>query len=568
MSDWQEKRKKTFAEHINVLHGFGVLIFLAALIAFYNVKFSDLANIFNEIVIITVIVLGGILIYLGYKIYYNLDIDRLPNAAEILLVISLIPASTALAYFAGGQFGVKMVLLIPVLIAASAWGKPFGLTVALLSCLALFFTDMANPLIQNFQFAFEQDLVNTGVIVLTAWYIGGLTDVERETRGALLEMADVDGLTELYNHRCFQDKLLLSLTRAKRKNSCLALIMMDIDYFKHYNDLFGHQEGDRVLVTIGRILKELVREPSYAARYGGEEFVVVLPGADLETAARLDAEIKNKIAATNFKGMEYQPGGRITISSGIAGYPWHGNTPWGLVRAADNALYQAKYSRRNRLHFYFSVIDELHLLSSSHEELINFLRPLLAIINLRDRYTYGHSERVTAYAVALAGRLGLPAEEAAVLEQSALLHDIGKIELDTEILNKSGPLTAEEWNLMKNHPVWGSEILRPISSLNGAMPLIRHHHENFNGTGYPDGLSGEDIPLGARILRVVDSFDAMTTSRPYKKRRAEEDACVELQRGSGRLYDPVVVEAFVQMVRDNALPAPPVPTADGLPFPS
>ncbi|OAT87053.1 bifunctional diguanylate cyclase/phosphohydrolase [Desulfotomaculum copahuensis] len=555
MRDWKEKRKKDFFEHVNVLHSAGILIFILALISAYNIKLLDFNNALSQVGFVSIIILAGMLIYLGYKIYYNLDIDRLPNAAEVLLVIALIPASITLAYLANGQFGVKMVLLIPVLIASSAWGKEFGLGVATLACMALFYVDLSNPVIKNFQFVFEQDLVNTGVIMLTAWYVGGMTNVERDTREALIEMANVDGLTDLYNHRCFQDKLLLSLSEAKGNHSRLSLIMMDIDYFKHYNDLFGHQAGDQVLITIGGILKNLVKPPFYAARYGGEEFVVVMPGADLEAAAALDAEIKKAVAETPLKGMEFQPGGRLTISSGIAGYPWHDHTPWGLIKAADDALYQAKYGRRNKLHFYFSVVDELRSLSSSETELINFLKPLLAIINVRDRYTYGHSERVTVYATALAGKLNLPPDEVELIRHSAQLHDIGKIEIDTEILNKPGKLTGEEWEIIKKHPVWGSEILRPLTSLTGVMPVIRHHHENLDGTGYPDGLAGEDIPRGARILRIVDSFDAITTNRPYKKRLNEEEACREMQRGAGRLYDQDMLDTFIQMVRKKELPA-------------
>ena len=172
----------------------------------------------------------------------------------------------------------------------------------------------------------------------------------------------------------------------------------------------------------------------------------------------------------------------------------------------------------------------------------------MSIINAKDRYTYGHSERVLEYATLLATQYGLSEEEVRLIQYGAYLHDIGKIEIDVTILNSTGKPTESEWAILKQHPYWGSEIVRPIRSLGKVAPYILHHHENYDGTGYPQGISGKDIPLGARIIRIADSFDAMITDRPYKKGRSQKDACTELLAFAGSHYDPELCNIFVKLI--------------------
>ncbi|MDI6631491.1 MAG: HD-GYP domain-containing protein, partial [Thermoanaerobacteraceae bacterium] len=184
------------------------------------------------------------------------------------------------------------------------------------------------------------------------------------------------------------------------------------------------------------------------------------------------------------------------------------------------------------------------------KELLNSMRTLLMVVNAKDRYTYGHSERVLSYALALAEKMGLSGEEKDLLRYGAYLHDIGKIEVESPVLNKPSFLNKKEWELMKKHTVWGSELIQPLVAFREILPIIRSHHENYDGSGYPDHLKGEEIPLLARILRLADSFDAMTSNRPYRKALTFSEACAELERYAGALYDPELVPLFLEAVKD------------------
>ncbi len=546
MINWKDKRQKDISEHITCTHIVCILLSLLVLPVLYN--FSPW-EIYNNFFYIWVVISSTITIILSAYIIKKLTLKSqtsLPHLGELLITSILLPLTLSLA---AAFPKTKFLLLIPVIIAASTWGKRVGMAVAAFSGCVVLISDLF-PFLNHFSPRdFRMDLVFTGVIVLAGWFIGGLTDIETETRNHLLHLANTDGLTGLYNHRYFQEELRRHLSEAAEKNRPLSLIMMDIDYFKFYNDAFGHQKGDRVLATIGDILARLVKKPSFAARYGGEEFAVVMPGADREAARELDKQIKREVAGFPFEGAENLPAGRMTISSGIACYPGDGTTARELVRVADDALYRAKYGRKT--HLYFSVVDELRAFSHSEKELFNSLKTLLTIINARDRYTFGHSERVAGYAVALAERMGLPPEHVSLLQCGAYLHDIGKVEIPPEILNKPGKLDQNEWEMIKNHPEWGGNIVQPLTLLSAIVPLIRHHHENYDGTGYPDGLAGEEIPLLARILRIADSFDAMTTDRPYKPARTPREACLVLKQEAGKMFDPHLVDIFISLISEQ-----------------
>jgi diguanylate cyclase (GGDEF)-like protein/putative nucleotidyltransferase with HDIG domain len=539
----KEKRERDIAEHILSTHIICILLCLLVLLALYDLKpWQAYQSTIYFWLFPSIVISLSLVSYLLEKFYSK----KIGNTSELILISILLPLTLSLA---AAFPKTKFLLLIPVIIAASTWGKRVGMAVAAFSGCVVLISDLL-PFLSHFSPRdFRMDLVFTGVIVLAGWFIGGLTDIETETRNSLIHLANTDGLTGLYNHRYFQEELRRHLAEAAEKNRPLSLIMMDIDYFKFYNDVFGHQKGDQVLATIGRILARLVKEPSFAARYGGEEFVVVMPGADREAARELDEQIKREVAGFPFEGAENLPAGRMTISSGIACYPGDGTTARELVRVADDALYRAKYGRKT--HLYFSVVDELRAFSHSEKELFNSLKTLLTIINARDRYTFGHSERVAGYAVALAERMGLPPEHVSLLQCGAYLHDIGKVEIPPEILNKPGKLDQNEWEMIKNHPEWGGNIVQPLTLLSAIVPLIRHHHENYDGTGYPDGLAGEEIPLLARILRIADSFDAMTTDRPYKPARTPREACLVLKQEAGKMFDPHLVDIFISLISEQ-----------------
>ncbi|MFZ5640201.1 MAG: diguanylate cyclase [Bacillota bacterium] len=379
--------------------------------------------------------------------------------------------------------------------------------------------------------------------------INYMADRIKERLAEAEHLATIDGLTGLYNHRYFQQRLEVEIERAERMQMPLSLIIMDIDYFKHYNDIQGHPAGDKVLQQISRILKTSIRSIDIPVRYGGEEFAVILVDTAAGEAVEIAERIRQKVEEFPFVGRDEQPAGRLTISMGVASYPDNALKKDDLIKLADDALYKAKYISKNKVVLYYSVLDELKgELDKSEHDLLNTIKTLISVINSKDKYTYGHSERVVHYAVSLAEAMGLPEEEMKIIRVSAYLHDIGKIEIDRDILNKEAPLTKEEQKILHQHPIWGAQIISSVRSLRDVIPVVLYHHEKFDGTGYPAGLAGTDIPLAARILKVVDSYDAMTTPRPYRNISTPQEAVKELIRCSGKDFDPAVVTMFLNIL--------------------
>ncbi|MBF0569572.1 MAG: HD domain-containing protein [Candidatus Omnitrophica bacterium] len=189
----------------------------------------------------------------------------------------------------------------------------------------------------------------------------------------------------------------------------------------------------------------------------------------------------------------------------------------------------------------------------NHEYFYGVIQSMVRIVEAKDRYTWGHSERVAEYAARIASQMGLSKDEVDAVRQIAVLHDIGKLGINDAILNKPGPLTTEEWDIVRTHPVVGEEILKPVSLSPQMLEIVRSHHERFDGSGYPDKLSGQKIHLFAQILSVADAYDAMTSSRAYRQTMAREDAVAELKKNKGTQFNPVVVDAFIQVLREEGL---------------
>lgn len=366
----------------------------------------------------------------------------------------------------------------------------------------------------------------------------------KATNEKLERLSFTDGVTGVYNYRFFQLRLREELSRARRYRLPLALMMVDVDGFKRYNDSHGHPVGDRVLQAVAQALRENVRDLDTVCRYGGDEFSVILNDAGADTATTIGERVRK--AVERCAAAVGAPAG-ITVSLGIAVYPENAQNAEELVKFADEALYRVKLSRRNGVQVYSSVIDDLRteLGEGESPSLLNTLQTLIAVINARDRYTYGHSERVMQYALALGEELGLTPEDLRLLRYAAFLHDIGKIEIGREILNKRGPLTEEEYAVVKRHTLYGVQIIEPIQTLERIVAVVLHHHERFDGQGYPAGLAGAEIPLLARILAVADAFDAMRSHRPYREALTLPAALEEVRRGRGAQFDPLVVDALL-----------------------
>ncbi|MFB5195087.1 diguanylate cyclase [Neobacillus sp. KR4-4] len=365
------------------------------------------------------------------------------------------------------------------------------------------------------------------------------------------EKANKDFLTGLNNHGYFKEILEKEVTAAKENDQPLCVVIMDIDDFKKYNDLYGHIQGDHLLQEFGTLLKASSDVANYiVARYGGEEFSIIMPNTDRKTAYSFMNELRKKVNDTYYKGVESLPYGCLSFSSGIAECEKETYSISELLNKADQAMYAAKNQGKNLVQIYNGHSEYSVQRSLSLEKELEEAEYQLKIFLSKDVYTYRHSKRVYQYAVDFSRVLNLSVDERKTLILGALIHDIGKIEIPREILNKKGSLDSQEWETMKKHVTYGKDIISTNKKLEDLIPLVELHHERFDGNGYPYGLIGKSIPKLARILCVIDSFDAMTTERPYQKTKTFQEAIAELRRCSGKQFDPQFIEPFIAMITE------------------
>jgi diguanylate cyclase (GGDEF)-like protein/putative nucleotidyltransferase with HDIG domain len=406
------------------------------------------------------------------------------------------------------------------------------------------------------------------------------------------EQAITDGLTGVKTHRYLMETLSMEWKRSTRANRPFSLVLMDLDRFKFVNDFYGHLEGDVVLQRVGHILEQNCRRSDVVARYGGDEFVILMPETTVEQARQLASKLRGWVASDPLLRDK-----NITASFGIAGFPVHGSTPQELIQVADSSMYLSKHQggnsvssaeqgdpndtkrwKKDVLEAYLGVTLK-RLFSTGPEafeeiyrRLEQFTRSLIEqgggasadglppavvetvtslalAIDAKDHYTQGHSQKVSAYAVMIAQALEMDQAEVEEIRLAGLLHDIGKVGIPEPILNKPGPLDASEWETMKTHTELGAKILEPLEAMNKIRLMVRHHHEFFDGTGYPDRLEGEQIPHGARLIAIADAYDTITSARTYKKARTPEDAFGELERCASNQFDPELVRVFIRTMR-------------------
>lgn len=415
---------------------------------------------------------------------------------------------------------------------------------------------MYQSLMRNLQYCFGSHMLTLFiwelVCVSFAAFIGFLFDREVFYRRTAEQRANIDGVTEIYNHRYFQERLTAEIERANRYDRTLSLVMLDLDHFKSFNDSWGHQEGDKLLKWFGQICGECVRNIDVLARYGGEEFVVILP----ETGAREAMAVAERIreATDEQSVVTFGKNRGVTVSAGVATFPEHARTRHALILSADAALYSAKQHGRNRCVTYDDNCRRLHHVTSSHvkallaTEDMSAIEALAAIIDARDPHSKGHSHSVMEMSVAIGEKVGMSEEEIDTLRSASLLHDLGKIGTPEEVLEKSSPLEPNERQQIEDHAGLGSQILKRVQQMNSILPGVKHHHERFDGQGYPNRLSGKSIPLLARIIAVADAYDAMTSPRAYRPALSHEQAITEIRNCAGSQFDPDIVEAFVEIV--------------------
>lgn len=373
-----------------------------------------------------------------------------------------------------------------------------------------------------------------------------------EDKAKLERRANTDSLTGLYNHRFFQERVAEEIKRAQRHSRPISIIMLDLDHFKNFNDTHGHPAGDGALVAVSNLIKQTVREIDVVGRYGGEEFAVLMPECDLEDALQTAERLRINIQRHCFQGKdgEIVP---MTASLGVAAFPNHSQEREGLIFAADIALYQSKTLGRNKVTTYTGSgasekEDAPYQFSVAlHATDISTLESLAEAIDAKHGHPRGFSRHVAELAVKLGKEVGLTPEDLNSLKLASLLRDIGQIAIPDSILHKKGPLTEDERRSLEAHPSLGHALVERNPKHQNMLPGILHHHEWWDGSGYPFGLVGDRIPISARIVAVADAYMAMTVDRPHRKSMTKPEAREELLRYAGTQFDPQLVAILMQM---------------------
>jgi diguanylate cyclase (GGDEF)-like protein/putative nucleotidyltransferase with HDIG domain len=475
------------------------------------------------------------------RVAYNVSVLALAATAAgaVASPISGEGASGVLARVgaaASAQYGVNLILITAV-VAVSSQRSLFSLGRSNIRWTIVPFSLMASAalmLVVLWQRSPFLSVALVGPLLAIQLYQRAIVRALRAMRLAL-----TDPLTGLGNHRHFHERLERELRHAHERRLPLTLCLVDVDDFKRINDRFGHPAGDRVLSQLAARL----RQTGEAFRLGGDEFALLLPGYDENDALTAATSVVDRISALHLDQL-----GSVTVSAGVATSPAHAADRDELIRLADSALYWAKEYGKNRVRAYRpDVIElaELKRLASGPDRAARFraAASLARAVDARDVYTGSHSQRVADLAARTARRLGLPEEEVELTRLAASLHDLGKLAIPEEILRKPGPLTDPERMVLERHPQIGFRMLESLG-VDPVAEWVLHHHERWDGSGYPDGLPGDEIPLGARIIFVADAYDAMTSERVYRRRVAPEQAIAELKRCAGSQFDPGIVNAF------------------------
>ncbi|AKL94662.1 GGDEF/HD domain containing protein [Clostridium aceticum] len=559
MKNYELKRSRKIYEVVSITKLLSILLCGVIFFSTYGTKVTSQLELKNNYIDIRVVcffcIAALVLMYTNWRISSQDSKEScfLKKGVIITEIGLFILAFSVLIYISGAYASrYKTIFLFIIITSTIELGKKWGVASASICSGIILTMDIIFKPININNIYFESDLVLSGLFILTAWLLGDYVEIEKKHREQLTNIANIDELTSVYNHRFFQQSMTYEIEKGQQLCKPVSLLFIDIDYFKNYNDLYGHLEGDRVLAELAALIKKNVRGQDIVARYGGEEFAVILPCTNEEEASSIGERIRSTIDLMPFKGEENLPKKKLTVSIGVSCFPDKAKTKAELINSADDALYRAKFFNKNRVEVYYSVLEELKEdIQEEHIDIISSIKTLISVINAKDRYTYGHTERVVIYCDLIANKLELLEEDRKILKYGAYLHDIGKIQIPQEILNKKMGLTGEEVEYIKKHPESGIEIIKSVASLKKVMPLILHHHERYDGKGYPLRLKGENIPYLTRILSVVDSFDAMTSNRPYQMRRSYEEAVIELKKCKSTQFDPDIVDVFVEVLERN-----------------
>ncbi len=392
-----------------------------------------------------------------------------------------------------------------------------------------------------------------------------------------------DRLTHIPNRSTLLAQLFGEVDRATRYSRPLTIAFIDIDHFKAVNDTHGHAAGDAVLRAIADVLRGNVRDTDLLGRYGGEEFVLILPETGIDEATAVAEKLRLQVLKERVEVGEGEEVA-VSVSIGLAGGHGRALQVEQLVRDADAAMYSAKSLGRNQTYVFAEVDDDTARIPRSPISAAGRARAaevgeigrqaaeaaLAAIVAPLPHYRGKPSSLIAAIAVRIARQLELPESEVERVRVASLLHDIGKVGVPQEILEKPGTLSPDEWQAVVQHPQIGQVIINQVAAVKDAGAIILHHHERYSGHGYPHGLRGGDIPLGARIVAIADAYDAMVQDRPYRRAISHEEAVAELRRHAGLQFDPTLVDVFCSLFAserpeadDSLLMSPPRPIGSG-----
>ncbi len=349
-----------------------------------------------------------------------------------------------------------------------------------------------------------------------------------KTRAELEYLSYHDELTGLYNRKFMEENMKRLDTK---RQFPISLIMLDVNGLKIINDTFGHKVGDRLLIKTSKILKNSVRQEDIVSRWAGDEFVILLPKTDKAEARKISDRIRKKCQETYQKNCEknLEELPPVSLGRGIAVKDSSEQDIDAVLNSADKKMYKDK--RKNGL--------------TAKREMINCL---LHRLYARTFETETHTLRITGLAIKMGEKLNLCKEELEDLSRLSGLHDIGKLAIEKDIIHKNSPLTREECKKIKDHPGKGARLVNSVDELAHISELIKTHHENWNGSGYPQGLSRKNIPLLSRIFSIIDAYDVMTTGRPYQPSISKNKALKEIKRCAGSQFDPELTEQFVKMM--------------------
>lgn len=384
----------------------------------------------------------------------------------------------------------------------------------------------------------------------------GIVELQ-ERLATAIEAATTDRLTHVANRPMLLATLYEEVERAARYGRPLTVAFLDLDHFKPINDTYGHDAGDSVLEKVASVLRESIRRSDIVGRYGGEEFVIVFPETTVDEATAVAEKLRLLVSKQRFAVGQSEELS-VTVSIGLAGGHGQPLRVDDLLRDADAAMYAAKSLGRNQTYVFAEMDDDsariprAPISKAARAAAVEVAErgrqaaeaALASVIMPLPHYRGRPSSLIATIAVHLARKLELPDAEVERVRVASLLHDIGKVGVPDEILEKPGPLSPDEWQSVVQHPRIGQEILNRVAAVKDAAAIILHHHERYSGHGYPHGLRGSDIPLGARIVAIADAYDAMLSDRPYRKAIGHEAAVAELRAQAGTQFDPELVELF------------------------